>query len=96
VKPQENKAKATKKEGKGPEGISEEKKAEQAAKKAAKEAQKNKNKEEKKKGEKGEPKISAKELRLIKKQEEAAAKDAAKDPNDPCAHKFGDAELNRS
>ena len=53
-------------------------------------------KEKKEKAEKGgEKKLSAKELRLLKKQEEAAAKDA-KDPNDPCAHKFGDRELMRS
>lgn len=55
-----------------------------------------KGKKEKEEAAPGEKKLTAKELRLLKKQEEAAAADAAVDPNDPCAHKFGNRELNRS
>lgn len=69
---------------------------------AEKKEKKEKKEKEAKKGGKeekaapGEKKLTAKELRLIKKQQEAAAADAAVDPNDPCAHKFGNRELNRS
>ena len=65
---------------------------------------KDKKKAEKKGGEKKDEKAggknakqNAKEERLKKRQAEAAAKDEfKKDPNDPCADKFGDHVLNRS
>lgn len=42
-------------------------------------------------------KANAKALRLKERQDAEARKNTyVKDPNDPCAHKFGDLELNRS
>lgn len=65
--------------------------AEAAAKKAKQEAKKKAAAEQKA------AKEMKKQERLRKRQEEEAKKNEfVKDPNDPCADKFGDLELNRS
>ena len=63
-----------------------------AAKKAAKEAKKEEAKNEKAARE------AKKNARLVARQTQGAAKidEYTKDPNDPCADKFGDTELNQS